>query len=617
MGELKYNKSETVISIPEWDWHCILSPRMWFPLVAKVLSRDGKKRMLRLSFHPCDITKTDDFMDFSRKMAHQQMNVHIDERNKILRSNGWKVEMSLPYSGKREIFGSALERPLPPIHYPEYEPRQKKPDESDMVKNNEFLMSKLSPNNPPEVLELHRKAQKFALFLCEEGHEYYGLIKEQSQYGCPVCSGDRVIPGVNDLATTDPELAKNWDYDGSFPYLPEDVSRQSDRKMSWICPESGARWERTVNGYVASKGASPFTINVKLHPGYNDIATRFPELALLHSPENETGLDEICSIQGHGSMIWECPNCGGRWERTLESMVKFRRCMVCSREYRSSSIGERELLSYVKGIPGSEKVFSNDRSLVGKEIDVYIPSLKVAIEFNGLYWHSEATGKDIDYHYEKWRKCKDKGVDLMIVWEDEWASKKDVVKRVINAKISSSTNRLDEDLIALPIDDETASRFMDQNHIYGHDENASLHFGLMNKDGTLMSVTSWRVHGTDLFLSRHSQTFFHEDGFQDILSFVKSYAALKSCNRILVVDNHHVSMSNIYEMSELENDGEIRPALMYVDSNKDVRHMMKYSLIDENPHLTYIPGKTEAELAQINNLHRIWDCGKTRYVMNV
>lgn len=76
-------------------------------------------------------------------------------------------------------------------------------------------------------------------------------------------------------------------------------------------------------------------------------------------------------------------------------------------------------------------------------------------------------------------------------------------------------------------------------------------------------------------------------------------------------------MSNIYEMSELENDGEIRPALMYVDSNKDVRHMMKYSLIDENPHLTYIPGETEAELAQINNLHRIWDCGKTRYVMNV
>lgn len=88
------------------------------------------------------------------------------------------------------------------------------------------------------------------------------------------------------------------------------------------------------------------------------------------------------------------------------------------------------------------EVIPNDRSLIApQELDVFIPEKYVAIEFNGVYWHSEECGKDKHYHYNKGLACKEKGVQLLQVWEDDWARNPELIKRMLAHKLGVDTSK--------------------------------------------------------------------------------------------------------------------------------------------------------------------------------
>ena len=626
VGSASYSESKTSINIKENDWHCIISPRLWIEKVSKSLSESfSNAKVLRFFFHPEGIYNTDSFMYFSKKMSPSQMNVYIDERNKILRSFGWKAEITLSKSSKRELFDDNKKCEKPPIHYPVYEPRQRKVKEGKKVKDNPFLMSKLSPNNPSEVFNLPSNSQKYALFSCDKGHEYENMIRGQEKYGCPVCSGNTVIPGVNDLATTDPEYAKNWDYEGSFPYRPEDVSRQSDRLMSWICPISGGKWERTVNGYVSSKGRSPYTNNLKIHAGYNDIATRFPGLVSLYSDENKIKLEEITSPGYPESLIWECPQCNGKWRRKLLSMINVQKCLVCSKKYKSSSLGEREIYSYVlSNLEKEYEIFANDRNLIGKELDIYIPEKKIAIEFNGLYWHSESQNKNKNYHKEKWEKCKNFEVNLITIWEDEWINNNQAVRNELSILLEfPSIDREDSSTCNIvPLDEKSAYDFLKNNSSEG-EMSSDIYLGLINQKGKLISVSGWEVKNNEIVLKIHASNCVLHGGLKKMVDFMTSYAKMKCLSKISFLDNREMTNVKELEKAGFLKETNFPPEYYYVNSMKGKKSMkrMKKSLSNniflDDPSLIYQPGLTERELAELNGLERIWDCGKTRWVINI
>lgn len=83
------------------------------------------------------------------------------------------------------------------------------------------------------------------------------------------------------------------------------------------------------------------------------------------------------------------------------------------------SNGELEVVDYINTIYDGIIETHNRKILNGKELDIYLPDLNLAIEFNGLYWHSELH-KDKSYHYDKWKLCKDKDITLIQIYEDEW-----------------------------------------------------------------------------------------------------------------------------------------------------------------------------------------------------
>lgn len=101
-------------------------------------------------------------------------------------------------------------------------------------------------------------------------------------------------------------------------------------------------------------------------------------------------------------------------------------------KYNKTSFGEKEVLDFVKSIYDGE-IIENDRSIISpKELDIYIPSKNLAIEYDGLYYHSETMKIKYKYNIDlKTKLCEEKGIRLIHVFEDDWDYKQNIIKSII------------------------------------------------------------------------------------------------------------------------------------------------------------------------------------------
>ena len=108
------------------------------------------------------------------------------------------------------------------------------------------------------------------------------------------------------------------------------------------------------------------------------------------------------------------------------------RCPYCHPSVKYRSLAEKKLFKYIKdGLGYADALHSYHEVIKPYELDIYVPSKKVAIEFNGICWHSIENETTMDYHLYKTQRCEDAGVKLVHVWEDEWIRDEDSIKRFL------------------------------------------------------------------------------------------------------------------------------------------------------------------------------------------
>lgn len=124
--------------------------------------------------------------------------------------------------------------------------------------------------------------------------------------------------------------------------------------------------------------------------------------------------------------VLKCETCGKEFSSALcNGHYKEIICPVCSGK---TSRAEIELLEYVNSITNTQ-ICEHDRSAIKpQELDIYLPEFKIALEYNGMYWHSEEKGKGQYYHIDKTNKCKEVGIDLIHIFEKEWNENKEKIK---------------------------------------------------------------------------------------------------------------------------------------------------------------------------------------------
>ena len=159
------------------------------------------------------------------------------------------------------------------------------------------------------------------------GHEWQTSAKARSYgEGCPICSNARIVPGINDLQTLEPELSKEWSRKNS-PLLPTMVGPGSHRKVIWK-GKCGHEWSAVIKNRVAGAGC-PYCSHNKVLAGFNDLETLYPEVAKEWSERNLPLLPSQVTAFANKKVWWKCSE-GHEWFTLISTRSSGSKCPYCS-----------------------------------------------------------------------------------------------------------------------------------------------------------------------------------------------------------------------------------------------------------------------------------------------
>lgn len=273
-------------------------------------------------------------------------------------------------------------------------------------------------------------------------------------------------------------------------------------------------------------------------------------------------------------------------------------CPECSAKVGVSQ-GEIEISMFLEEI-GVEHETSNRTLLEGnQEVDLYMPNEKVAIEYNGLYWHSEQMGKNSKYHLDKTQKLAEKGIRLIHIFEDEWVKNKDLVKRKLSHILNKSTLKrvFARKLQVKRIGTKEAKVFLENNHIQGFCM-FSQGFGLYEGEELVSLMTFGKNRFTKdggLELIRYATSKNVVGGFSKLLtSFKRENPEVTS---LISYSDKRWSVGNVYEKNGFIKVGESQPSYFYFKGSILERYhrtiFQKHKLSALLQH--FDPSKTESE----------------------
>lgn len=159
------------------------------------------------------------------------------------------------------------------------------------------------------------------------GHEWDTSVKARtSGEQCPICAGARVIAGINDLKTIKPDLANEWS-EKNEPLLPTMVSACSHKKVMWR-GDCGHEWLATIKSRFYGTGC-PYCSGNLILPGFNDLATRFPDVAEEWSDRNLPLEPSMVTAFANRKVWWKCKK-GHEWNTLISTRSGGSKCPYCS-----------------------------------------------------------------------------------------------------------------------------------------------------------------------------------------------------------------------------------------------------------------------------------------------
>jgi len=253
-------------------------------------------------------------------------------------------------------------------------------------------------------------------------------------------------------------------------------------------------------------------------------------------------------------------------------------------EWMGVSSEETEVYEYAKSIYDFE-IIRNDRHL-GLELDLYFPDIKLAIEYNGIYWHSSKF-KDKEYHINKTKICEENDIQLIHIFSNEWKDKNDIVKSIIKLKIGQIEDRIyARKCIIKKVSSKISNKFLEENCIQGKDD-TTIRYGLYyeNKLAQLMILKrSHKSKDKHIELKRNATKLncIVIGGFSKLLKHIKS---IFKEDIITFADRRYSYKENIY--SKLgKKSGKTDPNYFWVNGNnleikeKTQKHKLKYKIYD-------------------------------------
>ena len=192
--------------------------------------------------------------------------------------------------------------------------------------------------------------------------------------------------------------------------MPTQVAQSSNKKVWWKCSKCGYSWEAKINNRVNKRGC-PCCANKVAVAGVNDLATTHPQIAKEWHPSKNKNLTPSDVTYGYGKKVWWlCPN-GHEYQATVNKRTSGdgTNCPICN-SGRQTSFAEQAFYFYIKkAYPDTISRYTAE--FLGRmELDIYIPSIKLAIEYDGEAWHRE---NKVEREKKKYLACKANNIKMI------------------------------------------------------------------------------------------------------------------------------------------------------------------------------------------------------------
>lgn len=334
--------------------------------------------------------------------------------------------------------------------------------------------------------------------------------------------------------------------------------------------------------------------------------------------------NEYEGMQGvhHGKVYrWKCVKCGNEFDFSSHNTgvhSELGTCFpVCPHCHKKGTVSfeELQLLDFIKSIYNGEIIENAHNVISPYELDIYIPEKKVAIEFDGLYWHSEDK-KDMSYHNDKTQKCLDNGIRLIHVFEDEWMENEEIVKDRISSVLGICNRRVfARKCVVRKIDSKESNEFLKMNHLQGGDV-SPIRYGLFYKDELVSVMTFGKPRFSDKY-DFEMVRFASKIGVQVVGGASKMFALFKREHSGSVVSyaDRRYSNGSLYEAIGFSFDHISKPNYWWFkNKNKLSRYACQKHHLEKLLGENFDSSASESENMIRNGYRRIYDCGNIVYV---
>ena len=333
--------------------------------------------------------------------------------------------------------------------------------------------------------------------------------------------------------------------------------------------------------------------------------------------------NEYEGLRGDKIYKWKCVKCGNVFEQKLYTSSPFEltsiteylpRCLNCYPSFVGTSILEKSIVSFINEIYDG-KIIENDRSILSPlELDIVIPEKKIAIEFNGIYWHSEQMKNDQKYHLNKTLKCEEVGYKLIHIWEYDWINpvKQNILKEKIKALLGVEQTKIYARKCEIKeIDSKIKNEFLNKHHIQGEDK-SKVKVGLFHENELVAVMTFGKPRFNKNYeyeLIRYATKSGYQvlGGAGKLLSYFERNYNPKN---IITYADRSYSQGNMYKQIGFKYYSQTTPNYNWVKGSfiisryQSQKHRLKLILGEK-----FNKNSSESENMLNNGYFKIYDCG--------
>jgi hypothetical protein len=469
------------------------------------------------------------------------------------------------------------------------------------------------------AVQCHGVASKVEIICDKHGSFFQTAVVHLRGHGCPKCWEERralVYRSTLEYFITHARMVHGDRYD----YTLTSYQKAMD-PVTIVCPQHGP-FTQSADSHLAGHGC-PKCYQQRAGDDRRHTQESYVKAAQNVHPGKYTY--DLTGYRNRYSYInITCPT-HGTWTTQAKHHLSGQGCPACAVH---DSKGETELFEWVKGLC-PDAVPRTRQIIPPKELDIAVPAKRIAVEYNGTYWHSNDPlfPKNTLSDFKKYTECQKAGYRLFIVWEHDWKAKPGVIKHWLLHKLGRA-NRIcgaRQTKVEFPTSLE-AKEFYTKFHLQGAPSSNVITLGLKFNDQWVAMASFSKSAERNMHLPEH-EYYFSRLAFAGSVpgAASKIFKALVRHTQATVVHAHSdnsYAEGDVKALLQFRPEGQLDPRYRVWHPKFGIRHRtfwqkknIQKRLYSLGKDLVFNPlEQTTFDGHRLCGCRHVWDCGKTKWI---